>query len=119
MGLNLLVTAIILWNTRYLDRAVAVCHSLTQSNRRGTDPYARWWERGGIARCPPIPILGGKPSFGALKTVVGLIEFVAERNGLKLTTFSKSLNVGAWAAAAVPGWRIPQGAAPRRKERQL
>jgi hypothetical protein len=36
-----------------------------------------------------------------------------------LTTFSKSLNVGAWAAAAVPGWRIPQGAAPRRKERQL
>jgi hypothetical protein len=85
LGLNLLVTAIILWNTRYLDRAVAVCHSLTQSNRRGTDPYARWWERGGIARCPPIPILGGKPSFGALKTVVGLIEFVAERNGLKST----------------------------------
>ena len=74
---------------------------------------------GGIARCPPIPILGGKPSFGALKTVVGVIEFVTERNGLKLTTFSKSLNVGAWAAAAVPGWRIPQGAAPRRKERQL
>src|SRR5207253_8164031 len=30
--------------------------SLTQSNRRGTDPYARWWGRGGIARCPPIPI---------------------------------------------------------------
>jgi hypothetical protein len=26
--------------------------SLTQSNRRGTDPYARWWGRGGIARCP-------------------------------------------------------------------
>src|SRR5207237_3154790 len=30
--------------------------SLTQSNRRGTDPYARWWGRGGIAGCPPIPI---------------------------------------------------------------
>src|SRR6516164_9324358 len=30
--------------------------SLTQSNRRGTDPYARWWGRGGIARCPPIPM---------------------------------------------------------------
>src|ERR1700730_10467497 len=30
--------------------------SLTQSNRRGTDPYARWWGRGGIARCRPIPI---------------------------------------------------------------
>ena len=33
--------------------------SLTQSNRRRTDPYARWWGRGGIARCPPIPIFGG------------------------------------------------------------
>src|SRR5271168_5053440 len=32
------------------------CSSLTQSNRRGTDPYARWCGRGGIARCPPIPI---------------------------------------------------------------
>ena len=31
---------------------------VTQSNRRGTDPYARWWGRGGIARCPPIPIYG-------------------------------------------------------------
>ena len=25
-------------------------------NRRGTDPYARWCGRGGIARRPPIPI---------------------------------------------------------------
>src|SRR5207237_9649096 len=33
-----------------------LCPSLTRSNRRGTDPYARWWGRGGIARCPPIPI---------------------------------------------------------------
>jgi len=33
--------------------------SLTQSNRRGTNPYARWWGRGGIARCPPIPIIRG------------------------------------------------------------
>src|SRR6266446_1941993 len=33
-----------------------LCPSLTQSNRRGTDPYARWWGRGGIARCSPIPI---------------------------------------------------------------
>ena len=29
---------------------------LNQPNRRGTDPYARWCGRGGIARCPPIPI---------------------------------------------------------------
>ncbi len=28
----------------------------TQSNRRGTDPYARWCGRGGAARLPPIPI---------------------------------------------------------------
>ena len=34
------------------------CPSLTRSNRRGTDPYARWWGRGGTARCPPIPISG-------------------------------------------------------------
>jgi hypothetical protein len=29
---------------------------LNPVDRRGTDPYARWWGRGGIARCPPIPI---------------------------------------------------------------
>src|SRR5690349_22901234 len=28
------------------------CSSLTRSNRRGTDPYARWCGRGGAARCP-------------------------------------------------------------------
>src|SRR5205823_7451574 len=39
------------------------CPSLTRSNRRGTDPYARWWGRGGTARCPPIPI---NPSFATL-----------------------------------------------------
>ena len=30
--------------------------SITQSTRRGTDPYARWCGRGDAARCPPIPI---------------------------------------------------------------
>jgi RNA-directed DNA polymerase len=39
-----------------------LCPSLTRSNRRGTDPYARWWGRGGTARCPPIPIIGAKAS---------------------------------------------------------
>ena len=33
--------------------------SLTRSNRRGTDPYARWCGRGGAARRPPIPINQG------------------------------------------------------------
>ena len=32
------------------------------SNRRGTDPYARWCGRGGVARRPPIPIDGGEHS---------------------------------------------------------
>src|SRR6478672_5571901 len=32
---------------------LCLCSSLTQSNRRGTDPYARWCGRGGTARCPP------------------------------------------------------------------
>jgi hypothetical protein len=39
------------------------CSSLTRSNRRGTDPYARWWGRGGIARCPPIPIIDPNRAF--------------------------------------------------------
>jgi len=30
--------------------------SLIRSNRRGTDPYARWCGRGGAVRRPPIPI---------------------------------------------------------------
>ena len=30
--------------------------ALNPPNRRGTDPYARWCGRGGVARCPPIPI---------------------------------------------------------------
>jgi len=36
---------------------------LTRSNRRCTDPYARWCGRGGAVRCPPIPIFAGKRSF--------------------------------------------------------
>jgi len=36
--------------------APCLCPSLIRSNRRGTDPYARWCGRGGAARRPPIPI---------------------------------------------------------------
>ena len=39
------------------------CPSLTPSNRRVRDPYARWCGRGGTARCPPIPIFDPKPTF--------------------------------------------------------
>src|SRR6516162_431968 len=39
------------------------CPSLTPSNRRVRDPYARWCGRGGTARCPPIPINDPKPTF--------------------------------------------------------
>jgi hypothetical protein len=35
---------------------LSFCSSLTRSNRRGTDPYARWCGRGDAARRPPIPI---------------------------------------------------------------
>jgi hypothetical protein len=31
---------------------------LNRSNRRGTDPYARWCGRGDAVRRPPIPIIG-------------------------------------------------------------
>src|SRR5271167_1138267 len=46
--------------------APALCPrpSITQSNRRGTDPYARWCGRGGVARHPPIPIMGAKAPSG-------------------------------------------------------
>src|SRR6516162_2341542 len=40
------------------------CPSLTPSNRRVRDPYARWCGRGGTARCPPIPIMGHELSPG-------------------------------------------------------
>ena len=39
------------------------CPSLTPSNRRVRDPYARWCGRGGTARCPPIPIYDPNRSF--------------------------------------------------------
>src|SRR6516225_6521338 len=38
------------------------CPSLTPSNHRVRDPYARWCGRGGAARCPPIPIFGASSS---------------------------------------------------------
>src|SRR5437016_1656886 len=53
------------------------CPSLTRSNRRGTDPYARWWGRGGTARCPPIPIIDPLPTLPAIMLTVSM----GERNG--------------------------------------
>ena len=46
---------------------------LTRSNRRGTDPYARWCGRGDAARRPPIPISGALPSIpdGPAMSLVG------------------------------------------------
>ncbi len=34
------------------------CQHSIRSNRRGTDPYARWYGRSGTVNCPPIPING-------------------------------------------------------------
>src|SRR5262245_32494864 len=35
---------------------VDTARRLIRSNRRGTDPYARWCGRGGAVRLPPIPM---------------------------------------------------------------
>ena len=51
-----------------------LCPSLTQSNRRGTDPYARWWGRGGIARCPPIPIIGASRPLWRIPAIVSFLN---------------------------------------------
>src|SRR6266436_2035164 len=49
------------------------CSSLTRSNRRGTDPYARWCGRVGTARGPPIPIglIAGNNEGGGGQEVAG------------------------------------------------
>src|SRR5271165_3413747 len=49
--------------------------SLTRSNRRGTDPYARWCGRGGAARRPPIPISGGIQPFRTQAGKTGVRPF--------------------------------------------
>src|SRR6516165_6630519 len=47
------------------------CPSLTPSNRRVRDPYARWCGRGGTARCPPIPIFCAPLPFATELAKVG------------------------------------------------
>jgi len=48
---------------------------LNPPNRRGTDPYARWCGRGGIARCPPIPMcVGHVRQFGGESPLCNLME---------------------------------------------
>ena len=53
------------------------CAGLTRSNRRGTDPYARWCGRGGVARRPPIPINLYYADFQIMPTSVRERAFVA------------------------------------------
>ncbi len=56
------------------------CSGLTRSNRRGTDPYARWWGSGGAARRPPIPINRRSAADGSRACGgVGPSRFVASR----------------------------------------
>ena len=62
------------------------------------DPYARWWGRGGIARCPPIPILHWKAGEGPRRVLFidgemsnrqfkQRLEDAARRAGSSIATF--------------------------------
>src|SRR5215472_16186718 len=53
------------------------CPSLTPSNRRVRDPYARWCGRGGTARCPPIPIFGASRPLWRTPAIVSFSEPIA------------------------------------------
>src|SRR5258706_3680187 len=53
---------------------LCLCPSLTQCNRRGTDPYARWCGRGGIARCPPILIIGASRPLQRISAIVSFLN---------------------------------------------
>src|SRR6516225_12413273 len=55
------------------------CPSLTPSNRRVRDPYARWCGRGGTARCPPIPIPAPHLPF-AIPAGIGSIGWIVLKN---------------------------------------
>ena len=50
------------------------CPGLTRSNRRGTDPYARWRGRGDAARRSPIPIIGASRPLPSVPTKVSLLN---------------------------------------------
>ena len=55
--------------------------SLTRSNRRGTDPYARWCGRGGVARRPPIPIVDVKRTVNIATGGVAVGRSIFARSG--------------------------------------
>ena len=95
---------------------LCACPSLTRSNRRGTDPYARWCGRGGAARHPPIPIrtpfVNVLPSRAAMDSIVWRESDVisashrwASRNpsiirariGVTAIFFANGFAFGAWA----------------------
>ena len=58
------------------------CPSLTPSNRRVRDPYARWCGRGGAARCPPIPIFDPLRTLGVARSNVGPCPHLRPYSGL-------------------------------------
>src|SRR6516165_6959934 len=66
------------------------CPSLTPSNRRVRDPYARWCGRGGAARCPPIPIFGASSSFDGRRGGPALCPIPDLRYMTKLLAFGNS-----------------------------
>jgi len=53
----------------------------TRSNRRGTDPYARWCGRGGAARLPPIPMCAEHVrQLGGVSPLHNLMEVKCQRS---------------------------------------
>ena len=84
------------------------CPRLTRSNRRGTDPYARWCGRGGAARCLPIPI------FGAYRPITRESQFGRRWQSkksdqieilLRISLGRRNLEAGVCRDAVLPGMR--------------
>jgi hypothetical protein len=65
------------------------CPGLTRSNRRGTDPYARWCGRGGAARRPPIPIDVPKPAIP-----LSIESARLDGNALPMTSSARASRIG-------------------------
>ena len=81
--------------------------SLTQSNRRGTDPYARWCGRGGVARRPPIPIIS---TMSAISPAPDLPRRGHVNGPTSAARFPSPHRTAAWCTWAKPFYPPPHAA---------